>query len=128
MILLENPIKGFNNILTIATKDMSFGYNTNVNEVVRKITEKPKKQLQTERPTELLESFDTNEITKNTSDLFESQRSSESRPPLKESNLTIFLVSGVLVFGLTKIMTKLSLKLLLVIIKTKCHSVLLKLL
>ncbi len=86
---------------------MSFGYNTNVNEVVRKITEKPEKQLQMERHTEHLESFDNTEISKiipkNTSG------GSESQLPLREchsSNLTIFLVSGVLVYGLTKIMTK----------------------
>ncbi len=82
---------------------MSFGYNTNVNEVVRKITEKPKKQLQTERHTGHLESFDTNEIPKNTSG------SSETLLPLRESqssSLTIFLVSGALAYGLTKIMTK----------------------
>ncbi len=62
MIILESPIKGFNNMLTIATNDVSFGYNTNVSEVIRKITKKPNKQLQTERHTEHLESFDTNEI------------------------------------------------------------------
>ena len=62
MIILESPIKGFNNMLTIATNNVSFGYNTNVSEVIRKITKKPNKQLQTERHTEHLESFDTNEI------------------------------------------------------------------
>ncbi len=84
MIILENPIEGFNNMLTIATNDMNFGYNTNVNDVVRKIIEKPKKQLQTEIPTEHLESFDTNEITnnipKNTSDPLESQESRRELP------------------------------------------------
>ncbi len=70
--------EGFNNTLTIATKDMNFGYNTNLNKVVRKITEIPKKQLQTDRLTEHLESFDTNEITNNnipktTSDFVETQ-------------------------------------------------------
>ncbi len=64
---------------------MNFGYNTKINKVVRKITERPKKQLQTERPTEHLESFDntetTNEISKNTTDL------SETPLPLGESDL-----------------------------------------
>ena len=88
-------------------KDMNFGYNTNVNKVVRKITEKPKKQLQTDRPTEHLESFDTNEIPKKYSEkhqryISETQRGVKTAPPLRESNLTIFIVSGVLVYGLTK--------------------------
>ncbi len=106
MIILENPIEGLNNTLTITTKDLNFGYSTNVNIVVRKITERPKKQLQTERPTEHLESFDTNEITnnipKNTIDLSETQGGTKTVPPLGESNLTLFLMSGVLVYGLTK--------------------------
>ncbi len=113
MIILENPIKSFNNTLTTATTDMSFGYNTNVNKIQRSERTKPKKQLQTDRPTEHLESFDTNKITKNipknTSDLSESQSGSKTNLSLRESqssNLTIFLVSGVLVYGLTKIMTK----------------------
>ena len=105
MTILENAIEGFNNMLTIATKDMNFGYNTNVNKVVRKITEKPKKQLQTDRPTEHLESFNTNEITnnipKNTSNLLGSQGGTDSVQ--YSSNI---LVSGVLVYGLTKIMIK----------------------
>ncbi len=82
---------------------MNFGYNTNVNQVVRKMTERPKKQLQTERPTEHLESFDnTNEIPKNTIDLSEIKRGPKTGRPLGESNLTLFLVSDVLVYGLTK--------------------------
>ena len=63
IIILDNPIKSFNNILTTATNDMIFGYNANVNKTQR--SEKSKKQLQTDRPTEHLESFDTNEVTKN---------------------------------------------------------------
>ena len=35
MIILDNPIKGFNNTLTTATNDMSFGYNTNINKTQR---------------------------------------------------------------------------------------------
>ncbi len=62
-------------------KKINFGYNTNVNKVVRKMTEKPKKQLQTNR----------------------TQGGPETGPPLRESNLTLFLVSGILVYDLTKI-------------------------
>ncbi len=80
MIILENPIEGFNNKLAIATKDMNFGYNTNVNKVIWKMTEKPKKQLQTDRPTEHLESFDNTEMTNNI-DLSEIQGTTKTVPP-----------------------------------------------
>ena len=60
---------------------MNFGHNANINKAIRKITEKPKRQLQTDKPTEHLESFDTNEITnnipRNTSNLLKSQGSSQ---------------------------------------------------
>ena len=31
MLILEKPIPGYNNVLTMATKDMSFGVNKNLN-------------------------------------------------------------------------------------------------
>ena len=86
----------------MTTQDMNFGHNANINKAIRKITEKPKRQLQTDKPTEHLESFDTNEIPKNTIDLSEIKRGPKTGRPLGESNLTLFLVSDVLVYGLTK--------------------------
>ena len=58
MLILDDPIKGFSNILTTTASNMSFGYNTNVNKIQRSERRKPKKKLQTDRPTEHLESFD----------------------------------------------------------------------
>ena len=41
MIILDNKVEGFNNVLTIATNAMKFGVNTKVNYVAPKVTKKP---------------------------------------------------------------------------------------
>ncbi len=77
---------------------MSFGYNTK-RERSRQEDYRETKETNTNGRVSHLESFVSNEITenipKNTSDLFESQSGSKTDPPLRESqssNLTIFLV------------------------------------
>ncbi len=98
MIILDNPIKGFNNILTTATSDIIFGYNTNSNKIQRSERTKAKKQLQMDRPTEHLESLDKKvdekTVGKGTPKKKDDLKTSQTIP---RSNLTtIFLMSSVL--------------------------------